>query len=31
MTVGEVIERFIVAHAEDHIAQIQAALQEETL
>jgi hypothetical protein len=27
MTVAEVIERFIVAHAEDHLAQIRAALQ----
>jgi hypothetical protein len=27
MTVAEVIERFIVAHTEDHLAQIQAALQ----
>jgi hypothetical protein len=31
MTIGEVIERFIVAHAEDHVVQIQAALDEETL
>jgi uncharacterized damage-inducible protein DinB len=27
MMVAEVIERFIVAHAEDHLAQIRAALQ----
>ncbi|MBE7471483.1 MAG: hypothetical protein DPW09_27875 [Anaerolineae bacterium] len=27
MTVAEVIERFIVAHAEDHLAQIRATLQ----
>lgn len=27
MTVAEVVERFVVAHAEDHLAQIQAALQ----
>lgn len=27
MTVTEVIERFIVAHAEDHVAQIRATLQ----
>ncbi len=27
MTVAEVIERFIVAHAEDHLSQIRTALQ----
>lgn len=27
MTVADVIERFIVAHAEDHVAQIRTALQ----
>ncbi len=28
MTVADVIEVFIVAHAEDHLAQVQAALQD---
>lgn len=27
MTVAEVIDRFIVAHAKDHVAQIRATLQ----
>jgi 2-succinyl-5-enolpyruvyl-6-hydroxy-3-cyclohexene-1-carboxylate synthase len=28
ITVAQVIEQFIVAHAEEHLAQIQAALRE---
>jgi hypothetical protein len=27
MTVAEVVESFIVRHAEDHLAQVQAALR----
>ena len=27
LAIGEIVERFIVAHVEDHVAQLQATLQ----